>query len=293
MSRRKQFLIISVLVIGAITAIRTTLSIRVRNSFVENSNQEFAKQELLLTQYLAKLLEVGLKGPEDLEGFGKIRDQILKDFHPTKDGYFAVIDSQGKIVFHPRQEFIGLFIKGEEMKRRIEKDPNLEKMINRAMMGQSGTERYTFEDVDRIGAFSPAQIGKAKWSVFIVTPVSTLRDMQKIHKSVLQLDVVMSIMIMLLLLGLNVFIDRIIFRPLKSITHSISEISRGNLAVVLDSSLTQKKDEIGALAQAFERTLVSLKLAMKMVTGQSETEFQNRIKTLEEKLGEAKRRVDD
>ncbi len=62
------------------------------------------------------------------------------------------------------------------------------------------------------------------------------------------------------------YIDYTVFRPLREMTSVISRISRGDIAVSIDDGLKSKDDEIGELSRAFERTLVSLKLAMSMTS---------------------------
>ena len=60
---------------------------------------------------------------------------------------------------------------------------------------------------------------------------------------------------------LGVFISRTISQPIESLSKAIEEISEGNMDVVVEG--TQRDDEIGRLARAFDRTAVTIKLAMK------------------------------
>ena len=52
-------------------------------------------------------------------------------------------------------------------------------------------------------------------------------------------------------------------KPLVKVTNVIDSISKGNLATSIDGNILGTNDEIGDLARAFDRTMVSLKLAMK------------------------------
>ena len=54
-----------------------------------------------------------------------------------------------------------------------------------------------------------------------------------------------------------------ITKPLIRLTKVIESISKGQLDANIDESILNKNDEIGDLAKAFDRTMVSLKLAMK------------------------------
>jgi two-component system sensor histidine kinase ChiS len=50
-------------------------------------------------------------------------------------------------------------------------------------------------------------------------------------------------------------------RPIIKLTGAITAISQGKLDAAVEG--TERKDELGDLARAFDRTLVSLKLAMR------------------------------
>jgi len=60
-----------------------------------------------------------------------------------------------------------------------------------------------------------------------------------------------------------IVISILVSQPLTQLTRTIEQLSRGNLNAEINPKLKESKDEIGDLARAFERTMVSLKLAMK------------------------------
>ena len=59
------------------------------------------------------------------------------------------------------------------------------------------------------------------------------------------------------------YVRRIILRPIENLTKVVNDISIGKLDVKIDPQTLRSKDELGKLAQAFDRTIVSLKLAMR------------------------------
>jgi methyl-accepting chemotaxis protein len=67
----------------------------------------------------------------------------------------------------------------------------------------------------------------------------------------------------MVLLCLTVILSSSITNPIIRLTKNIEDISMGRLDTEIDPKLKQSKDEIGALARAFDRTMVSLKLAMR------------------------------
>ncbi len=54
-----------------------------------------------------------------------------------------------------------------------------------------------------------------------------------------------------------------ISRPVKELTEAIDRISRGEMEADVPAELKQGGDELGSLAQAFDRTVVSLKMAIR------------------------------
>jgi len=60
-----------------------------------------------------------------------------------------------------------------------------------------------------------------------------------------------------------IIISILVSKPLTQLTRTIEQLSRGNINAEINPKLKESKDEIGELARAFERTMVSLKLAMK------------------------------
>ncbi len=76
------------------------------------------------------------------------------------------------------------------------------------------------------------------------------------------------LLIVLLIITIIVFLVSLyllqqITDPVIKLTYVINKISKGNLKTDIPSELLKSQDEIGDLARAFDRTMVSLKLAMK------------------------------
>lgn len=74
-----------------------------------------------------------------------------------------------------------------------------------------------------------------------------------------------------------------IIKPIERITGYIVDISRGELGTEIDPKLKGSRDEVGELASAFDRTIVSLKLAMKMTAPELKKEADALKKALEAK----------
>lgn len=55
---------------------------------------------------------------------------------------------------------------------------------------------------------------------------------------------------------------RSVSRPIRSLAETVHDISRGEMDAEIEQDVKRRTDEIGVLAQGFDRTLTSLKLAM-------------------------------
>ncbi|MFA5246535.1 MAG: HAMP domain-containing protein [Candidatus Micrarchaeia archaeon] len=62
---------------------------------------------------------------------------------------------------------------------------------------------------------------------------------------------------------LSIFMAESISRPIRKLSHTINEISEGKLNATIDPEVKTQEDELGELANSFDRMLVSLKLAMR------------------------------
>jgi len=80
---------------------------------------------------------------------------------------------------------------------------------------------------------------------------------------------IFSVFVMFLSLIISFSLSHSITKPIKNLTKNIEDISTGKLNIDIDPKLKESKDEVGDLARAFERTLVSLKLAMRKRNNES------------------------
>lgn len=100
-----------------------------------------------------------------------------------------------------------------------------------------------------------------------------------------QVDETVMLMAMVLLLtafAAAILIVRSVFAPIDELTRVVSAISKGDMRSELNPRLKESEDEIGKLARAFDRTLVSLKLAMK----ETAPELKIQSRALKEALAE-------
>jgi methyl-accepting chemotaxis protein len=77
----------------------------------------------------------------------------------------------------------------------------------------------------------------------------------------------------LIALGLGVLLARrMVLTPIRNLTQVVKDISTGKLDSKIDPKALEANNEIGELARAFDRTVVSLKLAMRVERAKSTTD---------------------
>ncbi len=89
--------------------------------------------------------------------------------------------------------------------------------------------------------------------------------------------IALIVMAILFTLITGIIIVRSIVGPIKKLTSAIDEISRGNPEAKIGEELKESKDEIGALARAFNRTMVSLKMSMEADPKKRDKELVKRL----------------
>jgi len=96
---------------------------------------------------------------------------------------------------------------------------------------------------------------------------------QQLIDQLYSLSGLLTLFFVMFILLSGLVVSNSITKPLEKLTAVMDDISQGKLDTSIDPKLKGSDDEIGALAGAFDRTLVSLKLAMR----QSAPELNTRL----------------
>ncbi len=180
----------------------------------------------------------------DYTGLGKTGETLL-----------AKKDREGNAVFiAPTRDD-----KDAALKVVVQKEKT-EVPITTALTGKEQTmPGIDYMGVQVIGA--TRYVEKTAWGIVAKIDIEeAYAPVYSLRKQMLVTIVITFIFVMLIGLATA----RSIAMPIKNLTEVIDEISRGKLDAEIDENIKQSKDETGALARAFERTIVSLKLAMKL-----------------------------
>lgn len=117
-----------------------------------------------------------------------------------------------------------------------------------------GNRLYTYAQLTGTGA-----LDRLDWTLFLeYDPAAVMKPLELLKTRFLISTVLLVVMAMVTMwIIANSFLT-----PIQHLTAIISDISRGDTDTDIPEHMTQRDDEVGALARAFDRTLVSLKLAM-------------------------------
>jgi len=183
---------------------------------------------------------------------GRITANTLVDLASAQKwgqtGYSVVTDSTGLLVVHPEKEYVGTLnasVPGKEL------PDTFTSAVKRALGGESGVVRYSFEGVERVASF--AQIPSTGWTVLMVSPVdeflTPVRDMRRIIFIALGAAV-------LLMIGVSLLIAGSVSKPLASVVEKMDSLARGDFSSRFSSGSSLA--EIRNLAESFNGMIDSV-----------------------------------
>jgi len=254
------FIIIFILLFSIITIILTTSNFFVKEYSAAVQSRTFAIAQSLKLQ-LDRLLELGIP-LEQIVGFEKQCKDITDKYEDIS--YAMVLNLDGRILFHsdPSQH------------DKILTDPVF---LSNLKSAKENVQDLTIKGKSYYNIMIPIfdDYGQHIGAVSVGFPVELITE--RTSKLIIY-SIVVACISFIIALVLGVFLSNSISRPIRELTDIIENISTGKLDVEINPKLKESKDEIGKLAQAFDRTIVSLKLAMK----QSGIKYSSEIKGISE-----------
>jgi methyl-accepting chemotaxis protein len=131
-----------------------------------------------------------------------------------------------------------------------------------AAMGLSKKDMFADDVVDAYGKHvlvAESYLPAKDWAVVVkLDREEVLAPLQGVFSIML----LVMIFFVLGIIFLSLLVTESILNPIRQLTDTTQAISMGDLRAVVDAETLAAKDEVGDLARAFDRTLVSLKLAM-------------------------------
>jgi methyl-accepting chemotaxis protein len=159
-------------------------------------------------------------------------------------GYAFLLDSTGKVIAHPKREYV------ETLKDMSQ---------HAAFLGASDLPKrraiYTNEQGRPVLGY--ARKSKYGWTLVVQ------QDAAEAYALIAEANrnALVLLALTLLFVGLVAFLfAQQLTRPIRSLTRTADEISRGNLKAAINE--VNRSDEIGALARTIDRMRASIKVAM-------------------------------
>ncbi len=177
-------------------------------------------------------------------------------------GYIFIVDSEGNIVYHPRQQLIYSKLRTENIDKVL-KTANGSFIVN----GQGEKRIYTVKTSEYTG-----------WKTVGVTYVNELVG----NKKLMQLYYFSGGMVCLLIaIVVAVFLSRRISKPIKVLEVSMNEAEKGNFDIKVDIG---SSDEIGELSKAFNIMIAKIKELMLQNVHEQEQKRKSELKALQAQI---------
>lgn len=136
-------------------------------------------------------------------------EQALKNVRPSENGYVYLIDREGGIIYHPRQQLIysGLFQENPADAAAYEDGTHIEKF--------SGERRI----------ITVKTVGYTGWKIVGVSPMS---DMTSGYAHISMFALFILLFLIFLMVYANLYVSSRIADPIKSLENSVKELEGGN-----------------------------------------------------------------
>jgi HAMP domain-containing protein len=202
------------------------------------------------------------------EEMGKFKDIVKNE---TGNDVFVLVDKKSMVEkdYHNSRKNMGMHDDWDELQDFVLQGDTLgdKAFFVSSVFGQDvrpGQETQFLRTVHRgdrtyaVGAF-PMQ-GTGKSVIGVVMTLSDVTQMVDVHRWSVIYTVLSAVVVMVAsILGAMWFLNRMIIKPLTSLSERADQISLGEMGEALKS---EREDEIGMITKSFERMRVSLEKSM-------------------------------
>ena len=199
---------------------------------IVSSTSEFA---LTSAQEEKELIKEGKGG---LDTALKQYEDSVNKFFPDEKDFLERIRSSGQMLKDKSDKIIELKEKGVSGQEVLQAKSEFEEAEREFLKTVDDTLKHETDELEKRNIDVNSSISTTKNTIIIISLITLISA-----------------------IAIGLFTSRSISKPVARLTKSIDDISMGILDVEVQGK--DRNDEIGKLAQAFERTIVSLKLAMK------------------------------
>ncbi|MBD5640624.1 methyl-accepting chemotaxis protein [Clostridium botulinum] len=181
-----------------------------------------------------------------------------------ESGGAYLIDSTGTVIAHKNKESV---IKRENSIKDAESNKELKPIaaIEKSMIeGKEGTGQYKYKRAEKYISYSPMK--STGWSLAIYAPKNEiLKEVGEITRNI----IIVSILGIGIALVCIWFISTQISNNLISMRDSLNIVATGDLTTNVNSNIEKEKDEIGHMAKALSKTVLSIGSMINSLKGNS------------------------
>lgn len=159
-----------------------------------------------------------------------------------KEGYSFIVDEKGRYIVHPQN---GL----AESLTQSDLEP-----VKLAVQGLSNTGTFDYDGEEQLVVYK--YVEKMRWGIIAQIPSSIAFESIDNQKTIFYISLSIAFIIGIVIATV---VSRMIQRPLEHIKDVMEVSSKGDLSEALSNQVMKKKDEMGILANAYDRTMMSIK----------------------------------
>ncbi|KEJ01036.1 chemotaxis protein [Clostridium botulinum A2B7 92] len=251
----------------------TTVSIKDRDYFKEAIEGKRTISEPIVSKVDGKVViiyTVPIKNGNTIMGAltavreGNDISNISNSIKVGESGGAYLIDSTGTVIAHKNKESV---IKRENSIKDAQSNEELKPIaaIEKSMIeGKEGIGQYKYKGAEKYISYSPMK--STGWSLAIYAPKNEiLKEVSEITRNI----IIVSILGIGIALVCIWFISTQISNNLISMRDSLNIVATGDLTTNVDSKIEKEKDEIGHMARALFKTVLSIGNMINSLKGSS------------------------
>lgn len=189
-------------------------------------------------------------------------EQICKNVDLGESGYLYLIDSNGEIIYHPRQQLIYSDLLHENNRQAAEYE--------------DGTHTETFEGQQRL--VTVKTVGYTGWRIVGVVPMP---DITNDYSQFQMFSMFFVCFPIFLLISVNMFLSQRIANPIKSLESSVKELEKGNLGAHIS---IKGSYEIQHLGKAIRSMAEQMRKLMDDVVAEQESKRKSEMDALQSQI---------
>lgn len=189
-------------------------------------------------------------------------EQICKNVEVSKNGYVYLIDRDGEIIYHPRQQ-----------------------LIYSNLITENNKEAAKFEDGNHIEKFDGSKrlvtvktVGYTGWKLVAISPMS---DVTAGYYEFRVFAIFIMIFAIFILISINMFVSSRIANPIKELEKSVKEFENG----VVNLNITENGSyEVQHLAKAIKSMVNQMNILMKNIMIEQESKRKSELNALQAQI---------